>query len=130
MNGLPEAFSIREAFKFLDWQGSRKGLARHLEANGYAGVERYDPRSRAMRVMWSVPAPPPVPMSECHCRCHTNTCGANDMDLAERSIQLVERLCLNDADTITVLHDLVHRAGVDHAQAALKRVALDDDVPF
>jgi len=129
MDGLPETFSIREAFDILGWQGSRKGLARHLQAEGFTSGLARDSTSKAVRIMWQHPAPLMLKES-CPCRCHIGTCGANDMDLAERSLQLVERLRLSDADTITALHDLVHRAGVNHAKAALKRIALDDDVPF
>jgi len=129
MDGLPESFTTREAFDILGWQGSRKGLARHLQAEGFISALARDPTSKAVRIMWRHPTPAML-KETCPCRCHTSTCGANDMDLAERSLQLVERLRLSDADTITVLHDLVHRAGVDHAQAALKRIALDQDVPF
>ncbi len=124
---LPETFTIREAFDILPWQGSRKGLARHLQSEGFTSSVVGD--AKGARMMWRHPAPV-MRMASCPCRCHTGTCGANDMDLAERSLVLVERLRLFDADSITALHDLVHRAGVDYAQAALKRVALDDDVPF
>jgi len=127
MDGLPERFTTREAFDILGWQSSRKGLARHLQAEGFTSALARDATSKAVRIMWQHPAPVMLKES-CPCRCRTGTCGA--MDLAERSLQLVERLRLSDADTITVLHDLVHRAGVNYAQAALKRISLDTEVPF
>lgn len=126
-NALPESFSIREAFDILKWQGSRQGLARHLEADGYVRALRHDAGSRTLRHIWRRRpiAPPP-----CACRCHTGTCGANDMDLAERTVRLIERVFIADAEAIGAIDEMVSRAGVEHAQVALKRIPLDDDVPF
>ena len=134
MNGLPETFSIREAFDILAWQGSRKGLARHLEAQGFTKSPWYDDRSRDTRIMWRHPAP--VILKEpCPCRCHTGTCGANDMDLAERTIRIMMSLRPHVVKVIEEIDALVRRAGVDHAKAALAivknaRPSLYDEVPF
>lgn len=141
---LPDTFSIEQAADVLNWQGTLPGLSRSLQADGFEKFRASATVDGGSRLRWRRPASDASPdlaalagprmveatSKPCTCRCHTGTCGANDMDLAERSLQLVERLRLSDADTITVLHDLVHRAGVNHAQAALKRIALDQDVPF
>lgn len=134
MNGLPETFSIREAFDILGLQGSRKGLARHLEAQGFTKSAWYDDRSRDTRMIWRHPKHAPT-MKSCPCRCHTGTCGASDMDLAERTIRMIMSLRPHDVKVIEEVDALVRRAGVDHAKAALAigktaRPSLYDDVPF
>lgn len=129
MDGLPETFSIREAFDILGWQGSRKGLARHLQAEGFTSALARDPTSKAVRIMWRHPAPVMLKES-CPCRCHTGTCGANDMDLAERAIRLVEMLRPLDVKMVEEIQYLVNRAGVDHARVALRPIDLDAEVPF
>lgn len=127
INGLPESFSIREAFDILGWQGSRKGLARHLEAQGFTKSPWYDDRSRDIRIMWRRPPHVAIP---CLCRCHTGTCGANDMDLAERAIRLVEMLRPLDVKMVEEIQHLVNRAGVNHATVALRPLNPDSEVPF
>ena len=134
MDGLPETFSIREAFDILGWQGSRKGLARHLQSEGFTSAVVRDAPSRPARVMWRHPTPVALKES-CPCRCHTGTCGANDMDLAERTIQMIRVLRPHDVQVIKEVDELVRRAGVDHAKAALAvvknaRPSLYDEVPF
>lgn len=134
MNGLPETFSTREAFDILAWQGSRRGLARHLQAEGFTSALARDPTSKATRIMWRHPAPVMLKES-CSCRCHTETCGANDMDLAERTIRIMMSLRPHDVKVIEEIDALVRRAGVDHAKAALAvvkngRPSLYDEVPF
>lgn len=126
---LPKAFTTREAFKILKWQGSRKGLARHLEAQGFTKSPWYDDRSRDVRMMWRHPAPVTLKES-CPCRCHTGTCGANDMDLAERAIRLVEMLRPLEVKMVEEIQYLVNRAGVDHAKSALRPIDLNAKVPF
>lgn len=51
---LPETFSIREAFDLLGWQGSRKGLARHLQSEGFTSAVVGN--DRGARIMWRQPA--------------------------------------------------------------------------
>jgi hypothetical protein len=129
MDGMPEIFSTREAFTLLDWQGSRQGLARHLQASGFELVTARQPNGHGTRRMWRRPEGL-VAAPTCACRCHTGTCGANDMVLAERTIRLIEKLRPYSEEAIMQIVDLVHRAGVDHASAALDQAALDADVPF
>ncbi|WP_231420898.1 hypothetical protein [Sphingomonas sp. Leaf205] len=129
MNGLPETFTIREAFDLLGWQGSRKGLARHLQSEGFTSTMARIPGDAGARMIWRHPKPA-LTIESCPCRCHTGTCGANDMDLAERAIRLVQILRPRDAKMLEAIEYLVNRAGVDHAKATLNPVDLDSDVPF
>lgn len=128
-NILPDAFSIEEAADLLDWQGTLPGLSHSLMADGFVKFRASATVNSPSRFMWRKPIPTTAP-DQCTCRCHTGTCGANDMDLAERSLRLVEAMGIRDGETITVLDDLVSRAGVDYAKAALKFGNLDSDVPF
>lgn len=50
------------------------------------------------------------------------------MLLAERAIQLIEKLRPISVDMVERIEALVDRAGVDHAKAALGPT--DDEVPF
>lgn len=127
MDGLPESFSTGDAHDILKWQGSRLGLARHLEAAGYVRALRHDAGSRTLRYIWR--RPPATPPS-CTCRCHTGTWGANDMDLAERAIQLIEMLRPLDVNMIEEIERLVDRAGVDYAKAALRAFDPDSEAPL
>lgn len=129
MDGLPETFSIREAFDILGWQGSRKGLARHLQSEGFTSAIVRDATSKSARIMWRHPAQV-ILKGACPCRCHTGTCGAKDMDLAERAIRLVEMLRPLDVKMVEEIQYLVNRAGVDHAKAALRPFDPDSEVPF
>lgn len=123
---LGTGFTTDEAIEALDWAGSRKGLARHLEALGYEGRKERAPYQTTVHTVWTSPHR----RDDCVCRCHTGTCGENDMVLAERAIRLVEKLRPLGADTIQALVDLVDRAGVDFARAAVPTSAPDDDCPF
>lgn len=125
---LPHTFTIQEATDLLKWQGSPQGLAHSLKADGFSKFRVVGATPGApMRTVWRRPVADAV---ACSCRCHTGTCGANDMDLAERAIRLVEMLRPLDVKMIEEIQYLVNRAGVDHAKAALNPVDLDDDVPF
>jgi hypothetical protein len=127
MDDLPETFTVRDAVRILQWQGSPKVLTRHLERRGFVKFMGRDPTGTGSCMQFRRPVKVAVP---CACRCHTGTCGANDMDMAERSLRMVEAMGIRDADTITVLNDLVIRAGVDYAKTALNFGNLDSDVPF
>lgn len=134
MDGLPETFSIREAFDLLGWQGSRKGLARHLQSEGFTCTFIGEPGSKSARMMWRHTAPVAA-MPACQCCCHTGTCGANDMDLAERTIRIMMSLRPHDVKVIEEVDALVRRAGFEHARAALAvvknaRPSLYDDAPL
>jgi len=127
---LPDTFSIAQAADLLNWQGTLPGLAHSLASDGYVKFRVAATVNSPSRFIWRRRARPIVPDNQCACRCHTGTCGANDMDLAERVIRLIEKLRLIDVKAIRELEHLVDRAGVDHAQAALKAADYDSDVPF
>jgi len=127
---LPHSFTTQEASDLLNWQGSVKGLSHSLMADGFkkfrvVGAKLGEP----MRTVWRRPSVATA-SPECRCRCHTGTCGANDMDLAERAIGLVQMLRPLDVKMIEEIQYLVNRAGVDYGRAALNPVDLDSDVPF
>jgi hypothetical protein len=124
---LGGGFTTDEASAALDWTGSRKGLAYQLKALGYETRMFCRPGEHSARKIWIAPI---RSRDECTCRCHTGTCGENDMVLAERAIRLIEKLRPLGADTINAISDLVHRAGVDFARAALPIGGIDDDLPF
>jgi hypothetical protein len=124
LHTLGTGFTLDEAIVALGWVGGRRGLAHMLQASGYVRrKERASPGG--MRTIWLSTHR----RDDCLCRCHTGTCGENDMVLAERAIALVERLRPFGADGIQAIIDLVDRAGVDFARAALSR-SLDDEVPL
>ncbi|KQO57690.1 hypothetical protein [Sphingomonas sp. Leaf257] len=68
--------------------------------------------------------------AECACQCHENTCGAADMDMAERTLCLITSLRPIGADMVDRLDELVRRAGPAHARAFLTNFSPDDGVPF
>lgn len=134
-DSLPHTFTTQEASNLLKWQGSVKGLSHSLLADGFrkfrvVGAQPGEP----MRTVWRRPTVAAATI-ECPCRCHTGTCGANDMDLAERTIRMIMSLRPHDVKVIEEVEALVRRAGVDHAKAALAvvknaRPSLYDEVPF
>ncbi len=135
---LPARFTLPEAERLLRWQGTTKGLSRLLMDNGYV------PRQGAGKRHWSQPQTQAKWMTEpaddfrleihppqsCACQCHENTCGAADMDMAERTLRLVTSLRPIGADMVDLLNELVTRAGPAHARAFLKNFSPDDGVPF
>lgn len=121
---LGKDFTISQAAHAAHWQGSLAALARMLSGAGYTARA-----TRGGKRLWS---PPPAAVT-CSCRCHTGTCGENDMVLAERTIRLLQNLRPMSSDMIVALDDIVQRAGVDYARAAIGvpgTPPLDDDVPF
>jgi len=128
MDGLPEIFSTREAFKLLAWQGSRQGLARHLQASGFEPITTRQPNGHGARKMWRR-ADSLIAAPTCACRCHTGTCGENAMVLAERALRLIEKLRPLSSDTVVAIEVLVDRAGVAYARDAIEGGS-DDRVPF
>jgi hypothetical protein len=122
---LPYQFTLAEARDILNWTLSNHALAHQLRGQGYRTAKRL--HDDALRNVWFHPDPTGA---TCDCRCHTGTCGANDMDMAERAIRLIERLRPISADMVQAIVDLVDRAGVDHARKALGIGGLDDDMPL
>ncbi|MCP4025698.1 MAG: hypothetical protein GY736_05215 [Sphingomonas sp.] len=126
LHTLGTGFTTDEAIVALGWAGSRKGLARYLQGLGYGRSKSRAPYQTTIRTIWTSPHR----RDDCVCRCHTGTCGENDMVLAERAIRLVETLRPFGADGIQAIVDLVDRAGVDFARAAVPANGLDDDCPL
>lgn len=120
-------FTTGEAVEALDWTGSRRALVAELRGLGYSSLQRQRRGDTHVCRVWRAP---PHPVSECSCRCHTGTCGENDMVLAERTLNLITMIRPIGADGIQAIADLVDRAGVEFARAAIGHGVLDDEVPF
>jgi len=153
---LPPRFKLSTARRLLAWQGTDRGLSRVLSNGGFwrvrtaKGFIYHRPNIVTMtggepiaaRFIDDAPAPlsgrlfpdtdggPSQPAPECACQCHENTCGAADMDMAERTLRLITSLRLIGADMVDRLDELVTRAGPAHARAFLTHFSPDDGVPF
>ena len=127
MDALPESFSIREAFNILGWQGSRKGLARHLEAQGFAKSAWYDDRSRDTRIMWHRPviasSGPAIQAEDDRWEC------GSDVLIAKLALRLVERNAIASVDAFRWLESEIVAAGPRFCREMLARFG-NEEVPF
>lgn len=145
---LPPRFKLSTARRLLAWQGTDRGLARILSNGGFwrartaKGFIYHRPNIVTMtggepiaaRFIDDAPTPRSgrlsQPAPECACQCHENTCGAADMDMAERTLRLITSLRPIGTDMVDRLDELVTRAGPAHARAFIKNFSPDDGVPF
>ncbi|MGO1303647.1 MAG: hypothetical protein ACTMKV_02560 [Sphingomonas parapaucimobilis] len=150
---LPDQSTTNEAHRVLRWIGTRSGFGSMLVGNGFVRTIRR--AGKTNHHVWIRPTSKrPLTQKardelldrvrsadnafsasiavipECTCQCHENTCGAADMDMAERTLRLVESLRPIGADVIERLDELVQRAGPAHARDSLGKTDFDDKVPF
>ena len=128
MDGLPASFTTRNAFDILKWQGSRKGLARHLEADGYVRVATFIGNGDGTRMVWRKPSPvgisaspPPVDSDRWEC--------GSDEQIAKLALRLIERNAIATIEAFHWLEGQISAAGPRFCREMLMRFS-DEEVPF
>lgn len=115
LRALGPLFTTAEAANALGSTLSTSTLAYRLSELGFDKKSARRAGDSANRQYWCARAEQPA----CTCRCHAGTCGANDMILAQRTIDLVAQIRPTSAEMIELIDDLVRRAGVEFAKDAM-----------
>ena len=138
LNGITDlepGFTTRAAAMAHGTSLPPKAVSRALRGMGYQARKERTADGLALVTRWYLAGAtaPEVSteqaMQACPCQCHDNTCGAADMDVAERTLRVIENLRPLDVRMIEAIEHLVDRAGPRHAAAYLGNRP-DDEVPF